>query len=260
MSCSSEKQVIAVFVSENLPEEEANIIIKSLTQKEYPESKGWQIDNKYYKTYVNICMYDENFADLVTENEVEAAIVFFNSKKDNLKDIELLTKKVDCWSPSIKLMICESLDDDKDSKLLHREPVINLCLKQEFELIEMKQESEDFEEDDYGVCRLKNALEAHTWPQMILKSSNFGKSSTNSNKISTKKGMELNNEKKEIQGSKRDEKDLESDLDSFDDLMSKMYLFKEQLHLKSREERLKFAEDAVTSICEKLLAEEDELL
>lgn len=260
MSCSSENQVIAVFVSKSLTKEEANIIIKSLTKKEYPENKGWQIDNKYYKTNVNICMYDKNFADLVTENEVEAAIVFFNSKKDSLSDLELLTKKVGCWSPSIKLMICESLDDDKNSKFLHRQPVINLCLEQEFELIEMKPESEDFEEDDYGVCRLKNALEAHTWPQMILKNSNFGKSSTISNDISTKKESELNNEEKEIQDSKSDDKDLESDLDSFDDLMSKMYLFKEQLHLKSREERLKFAEDAVTSICEKLLAEEDELV
>merc|ERR1719427_727644 len=165
-------------------------------------------------------------------------LLCFNCKKDNLEDIELLTKKINCWSPSVKLMVCESLNDDDNSKFLHRQPVIKLCLKQEFELIEMKPEFEEFEEDNYGVCRIKNALEAHTWPQMILKTSNFGKNSS----------IDSVN------------KDWEADLDSFDDLMSKMYLFKEQLHLKSREEKLRFAEDAVTSICEKLLDEEDELI
>jgi len=260
MSCSSKKQVIAVIISQNLAREEAISVIKSLTKNDYPEDKSWQIDNKYYKADVSIFIYNENFDNLVIEDEVEAVIVLFNCKKDNLEDIELLTKKINCWSPSVKLMVCESLNDDDNSKFLHRQPVIKLCLKQEFELIEMKPDFEEFEEDNYGVCRIKNALEAHTWPQMILKTSNFGKNSSIDNVKSRSKEIKFEKGENKTNNFESVNKDWEADLDSFDDLMSKMYLFKEQLHLKSREEKLRFAEDAVTSICEKLLDEEDELI
>ncbi|KZC10765.1 Alpha- and gamma-adaptin-binding protein p34, partial [Dufourea novaeangliae] len=147
-----------------------NMGAERLSNQDYFEYYLWNIDNKYYKAQVLICVTENPIPDISVEG-VEALIVHHNPQTG---DAEQNLKQ---WSPLISsladaevlLFSCSFITD-----VLIRDKVIKWCLQRKFELIELNRPDSDASESDlehnkYGIERMVEALHAHMWPNMILK-------------------------------------------------------------------------------------------
>ncbi|XP_076162936.1 alpha- and gamma-adaptin-binding protein p34 [Ptiloglossa arizonensis] len=146
-----------------------------LSNQDYFEYYLWNIQNKYYKTQVLVCV-TENPSPDISINGVEALIVHHNTQAENaehnLKQWSSLIASL--AEAEVLLFSCNFITD-----VLIRDKVIKWCLQKKFELIELNRPDTDASEADlehnkYGIERIIEALHAHMWPNMILK----GKSSS----------------------------------------------------------------------------------
>lgn len=164
-----------------------NMGAERLSNQDDLEYYLWDIQNKYYKTQVLLCVAETPSVNITIEG-VEALIVYHDPQAENAD------QNLKEWSPLISslaeaevlLFSCNLITD-----VLIRDKVIQWCLQKRFELIELIKpdpvdaSEADFEHNKYGIERIMEALHAHMWPNMILKGkpSDVEDSDTNVNEV-----------------------------------------------------------------------------
>ncbi|XP_011878128.1 PREDICTED: alpha- and gamma-adaptin-binding protein p34-like isoform X2 [Vollenhovia emeryi] len=129
----------------------------------------WNIDNKYYTSQV-LVRAAESLAHKLTEDEVEALIVHHDPQADEELDRELerlASLATSLTAAEVLLFTCGAITDS-----LVRDKVLNWCLHNKFELVELEQTGDtecDAEGNKYGIERVIEALHAHMWPNIVLK-------------------------------------------------------------------------------------------
>lgn len=148
----------------------ANVGAERLSNQDQFEYYLWNIQNKYYKTQVLICVTENPSSDISVDG-VEALIIHHDPQAENadqnLKQwSSLITSLAEA---EVLLFSCNFITD-----VVIRDKVIKWCLQNKFELIEFNRPDVDASEADsehnkYGIERIIEALHAHMWPNMILK-------------------------------------------------------------------------------------------
>lgn len=223
----------------------------------------WKIVNKYYETEVTFnCMDSETFASSSTNKNYEAVIFVFNSSIDSadINNSKQLISMLDKCNPSIRLAVCEkcgSVDDGASSQFLSRKDLIEWGLDHDFELVEICPDEEDYTEyEDYGVTRLRGALEAHVWPNINATSSPTPDSSNKSGASSTN-GITSPIDKGDIMNESSPDQ-LLKDCEDFDELFQKLNDFKLNCDAnKSSSSRIDYAERVVAAFLNALGDEGD---
>jgi len=120
-----------------------------------------------------------NDKDLVSEEfckAIQAAVIYFDiSSGDSWSDVKCWKTFIDEYEPEIKMLVCNSLRDSCSLEIRH--DVQNWVISNGFELIELDTSAEDPHEDDLeddfyesnSYLRIRQALQAHPWPNLDLK-------------------------------------------------------------------------------------------
>lgn len=155
----------------------ANEIAASIGGERLPEDDDrvfeyylWNIRNKYYVAQVLICTTEKPATDIPVD-DVQALIVHHDPLTENAEE------RLKEWSPLINslaeaevlLFSCNFITDSAA-----RNAVTKWCLQNRFELVELNkpEDPDDLEAENnkYGIDRIVEALHAHVWSNMILKS------------------------------------------------------------------------------------------
>ncbi|RWS30584.1 alpha- and gamma-adaptin-binding protein p34-like protein [Leptotrombidium deliense] len=137
----------------------------------------WHINTKYYEADVHLLRIPRR--DLVSEHFAEivnAVVIYFECQKSSFQKVEHWMPFIEKYSPDVKIMVCDKASDDFE---LTKDTLLKWCIENEFELVELsvtQNDDDDFKET-IGIERIKQALSAHTWPSMQLKSSHVYKPS-----------------------------------------------------------------------------------
>ncbi|KAB0796604.1 hypothetical protein PPYR_10665 [Photinus pyralis] len=229
-----------------------------VTETENEVSCTWQIDTKYYTADVDIYGITDTY-DRTSEfnNNVDALIIHMDSNKDTgLEDlVKWQSLENDC-DPEIKLLICNYCNAETKVKKAN---AIDWCLKHGYELIELYPNvvrCEETEEDEIikekvGVDRIIEALQAHVWPSLVLKSKHENvsrrnedieeSSSVNSNQL--KEGGFLTNEA----------------TDDFTELFSQLHMIQQSMKSLPISQRKQCAEQMVTAFWHAIGGDEEEI-
>ncbi|XP_060073593.1 alpha- and gamma-adaptin-binding protein p34-like [Ylistrum balloti] len=132
----------------------------------------WHIDTKYYTADIQLCctarrtIGDESFAE-----NVHAFVVYFDAEES--KTFELAKswlpylKQIE---PAIQILVCHSCSESTSVKKITAQ---EWCVDNNFELVELCPLEESDSEDDFqettGTKRIIQALQAHTWPDLVMK-------------------------------------------------------------------------------------------
>ncbi|KAJ9584212.1 hypothetical protein L9F63_021447, partial [Diploptera punctata] len=137
----------------------------------------WHIDTKYYTTDVNLCSVEKK--TLGSEQfamSVEAVVINFDSNKnDGLSVVESWLSFLKEFEPEVQILLCDRCHE-KPSVGVPRVTVQEWCVEQGFELVEINPEldPEWEEEQDFiettGIKRVVQAMHAHLWPNLRMKS------------------------------------------------------------------------------------------
>lgn len=128
----------------------------------------WNIDNKYYTSQILIRTI-ESIPYKLPVDGINALIVYHDPQANNadqeLQHLASLTHSL--TTAEVFLFSCNAITDT-----LLRDKVLNWCLHNKFELVELDQTGDsesDTEGNKYGIERIIEALHAHTWPNIVLK-------------------------------------------------------------------------------------------
>ena len=133
---------------------------------------NWDIDTKYYNanvavaTCLNPTIGNKEFA-----NCVEAVGLYFDSNDlDSFESVNSWLGYLIHLTPSVLFLICDRIASDG---VISKQRALEFCMKNNFELVELNPDEDSDEEDDfkdsYGITRMKQALYAHTWSNLIMK-------------------------------------------------------------------------------------------
>uniref|UniRef100_A0A0A9W7S9 Alpha-and gamma-adaptin-binding protein p34 n=1 Tax=Lygus hesperus TaxID=30085 RepID=A0A0A9W7S9_LYGHE len=135
----------------------------------------WRINNKYYEADVNLialkrkCLLPVNLSETV-----QAVMLVFDSYAEaSLDTIDSWNSFLQPYRAYIRILICTKIDEN-DSRCLPRLEAQKWCILNGFELVELHpsvnewEEEQDFREST-GMLRVKQALHAHTWPNLLYK-------------------------------------------------------------------------------------------
>jgi len=233
------------------------------------DQKQWKIVNKYYTTTVNFqCTTLDEFisSDADEEEGFEAVIFVFDSSVDSpdLKRTKEWMGKLDGrYNPSIRLAACEkcSSSDDDSTQFLSRKEVVDWGLDHDFEIVEICPDEDDYTEyEDFGVKRLRSALEAHVWPDIstttslpqavdLLKPTGTPAEKPNGTAAKTQQG----------DSDEPSPEQLLKDCDDFDALFQKLNEFKVNCNKeKNTSSRIDYAEKVVAAFLNALGDEDDD--
>lgn len=210
-------------------------------------SKKWKIDTKYYNAEVTLIGITEDYERTEDFNEnVEALIIHMDSNKETgLTDLKKWIKLESDCNPEVKLLISNYFTPD--TKITHNRAT-EWCIKRGFELIELypnintkTDQSDEIIEDKTGVERIKEALETHMWPNLVMKEENTGK-------------VQLNPIKRE--NSNKGDSD---GLDEFTDLFQQLHTMKDSMQSMPMHQRRQCAEQMVTAFWKAIGGDEDEI-
>ncbi|KAF6773420.1 hypothetical protein AHF37_07478 [Paragonimus kellicotti] len=225
-------------------------------------------------------------------NSAEAVLICFDSEKacsweSALEYMSLATR----LNLPLRLLVCSKLYPDAlptdacgDLRLFHR-----LALEHEFELIELEPDDDTIEEgEEFGVSRLKSALEAHMWSNMKLHddTKNFpvnqisSPSTHSNNNSSVHKGnsltlagkseapplvgpINLSNDNKDgdksPESSFTEDEDVDDDtVESFERIFHKFMDTRERLPKLDPQQRRILAEKVILQLCRSVDDETDE--
>lgn len=132
----------------------------------------WNIDNKYYTSQVLVHAV-ENLSIKLPAEGINALVVYHDPQEDKVdEELEQLASLVTSLTAAeVLLFSCSSISD---SPL--RDKVINWCLHNKFELVELEPTGDlecDTEFNKYGIERIIEALHAHMWPNIVLKDKSY---------------------------------------------------------------------------------------
>ncbi|XP_046652833.1 alpha- and gamma-adaptin-binding protein p34-like [Daphnia pulicaria] len=136
----------------------------------------WDISNKYYDASIHFCqmttkmVVDEDFSE-----NVNASIIFFNSLEENgLKKAEEWIPFLNEFDLGVKILVCDQCSTDENSKHTSKISAQQWCIRHGFELVELDPLEKPDPDDDFpetlGTDRIIQALHAHSWPNLELKS------------------------------------------------------------------------------------------
>ncbi|KAF6211761.1 hypothetical protein GE061_012276 [Apolygus lucorum] len=194
----------------------------------------WDINNKYYEATVNVFVVGRGELNRL-ENDVNfgeagGLVLYYDGNfqkcSGDLKSVLDAARNLDA---DIKLLVCDCCSSD-DSRTSAEE----WAVQEGFEHLEIAGDEGDSD-------RLKQALEAHLWPNMITKP------------IATIKPPEKP-KRKPIKKPKED------DSDDFSTLFEQLVSMKEQAAGLPAEERKNFAEQVVLAYWRSIGGDEEELL
>ncbi|KAL6255706.1 hypothetical protein P5V15_012950 [Pogonomyrmex californicus] len=128
----------------------------------------WNIDNKYYTSQVLVHTV-ENLSHKLTVEGINALIVYHDPQADKVdQELEQLASlATSLTAAEVLLFSCSMISDS-----FLRDKVLNWCLHNKFELVELEQTGDpecDTEGNKYGIERIIEALHANTWPNIVLK-------------------------------------------------------------------------------------------
>ncbi|XP_072755183.1 alpha- and gamma-adaptin-binding protein p34 [Anoplolepis gracilipes] len=162
-------RVLIVSTKEGKAKEIAeNIGAERLSEKDDIVDYLWNIDNKYYTSQILICTIESISNKLPTEG-INALILYHDPQTNNVdQELEHLASLANSLTTAeVFLFSCSAITDT-----LLRDKVLNWCLHNKFELVELDQTGDsesDTEGNKYGIERIIEALHAHTWPNIVLK-------------------------------------------------------------------------------------------
>ncbi|KAH0945839.1 hypothetical protein HN011_011509 [Eciton burchellii] len=141
---------------------------KHSSQKDNFVDYLWDIDNKYYTSQILIRTIERMPSKLPVEG-ISALIIYYDPQTNNIdQELEHLTFLITALTTAeILLFSCSIISDT-----LLRDKVLNWCLRNKFELVELQETGDpefDTDGNKYGIERIIEALHAHTWPNMVLK-------------------------------------------------------------------------------------------
>ena len=259
------QQTVIIVPSPSVKPEDARDLIHKVTGS---ECFKWHIDNKYYETDIEFRIH--NKTEQSTFVEAEAVILMLDAKQDKLSDLNV--ELMENIGADVQLLVCEQCGADDESEaasaLLSRIKVLEWCVDKQLELVEMvdPEENEDktaVEEfsGDYGVGRIREALHAHAWPELTMKEPEAKKKEEMTSVVAA---AAKEKEKEEVlQAEERDEAEQEKDEEdmdaAFEELMSKMMVFKKECSSKQTdEERIKYAENVTKAFWKVMGGDEGE--
>merc|ERR1739838_1199675 len=140
----------------------------------------WEVNNKYYSASVNLCTFDypQNVKSWIHQHG--EALVFYcqDSEKDALKEVDAILSGLSGFEPEVQLLVCDScVAEGEDGIGLSRLEAQQWCIKNGWELIEVNRDlnSKDSDEEEeafpesWGYKRIRQALHAHTWSNLVMK-------------------------------------------------------------------------------------------
>lgn len=238
--------IVVVSSSSTKPKSLIRLITGNSGDDELEESdcisKKWHIDTKYYSAEVNFIGITEDYVRTEEFNDnVEALIIHMDSNKstglEDLKKWETLEN--DC-NPEVKLLISNYFA--VETKITQNRAT-EWCLKRGYELVELypnkatTEESEQIIAEKTGVDRIVEALQAHMWPNLIMKGENTMKMATN----------------------KSAKEELDDGIDEFADLFQQLHTMKGSIESMPMQQRRQCAEQMVTAFWRAIGGEEDEI-
>lgn len=254
--------IVIVSTSNTKPKSLIRLITKSTDIKTDVENlnlikQPWTIDTKYYTANVCLLGLENNFKITDQFNPtVEALIIHMDTNKSSgLEDLtkwELFDKD---YNTDIKLLVCNYCTDDTK---ITRSQALEWCVKRGFEFVELYpsdntiDEQDDFKEKT-GVERIIEALQAHTWSNLIMRSRNKAK---NQDKICDK----VSSNCLESSSSMLDNSFGNEVTDDFTELFSQLHMMKDSLQSMPMNQRKQCAEQMVTAFWKAIGGEEEELL
>ncbi|RZC39973.1 Adaptin binding domain containing protein [Asbolus verrucosus] len=220
--------------------------VKDDAADENKVSHVWTIDTKYYTAEVDIIGISEHYQRGQEFNEtVEALIIHMDTNKETgLEDLSKWSVLEEDCAPEVKLLIANYCTNDTK---ITKSTATEWCLKHGFELIELypaqQTTDQDIIEEKIGVDRVVEALQAHTWSNLVMKNE---KKSGDS---------EVKNDLTEIC-----EEFLTSEgADDFSDLFAQLSMMKESLQSLPMNQRKQCAEQVVTAFWKAIGGDEEEI-
>ncbi|KAJ8919431.1 hypothetical protein NQ315_016528 [Exocentrus adspersus] len=249
--------IVVVSCSHTKPKSLIKLITKEDTVNVIEDQglvkQSWLIDTKYYTAEVQILGLEQNYIRTEEFNKnVEALIIHMDSNKPSGLDDILHWKDLekDC-NLEIKLLISNYCTEDTK---VTKTKATEWCLKHGFEFVELypmvnSSPEEEIIKEKFGVDRIIEALQTHTWPNLVMK-----------NKSKTSKGCLTKPNLSEQTNSDMDNS-LKSDAtDDFTELFSQLHMMKESLQTMPMSQRTQCAEQMVTAFWKAIGGEEEEIL
>lgn len=247
--------IVVVSSSNTKPKSLIRLITDNNSDSEQEEnnkiSKKWKFDTKYYSAEVEFVGLSEDYQRTEEFNEnVEALIIHMDSNKttglEDLKKWESLEN--DC-NPEVKLLVSNYFT--AETKVSHNKAT-EWCIKRGYELVELYPQSktksdelEDIIEEKTGVERIVEALQAHVWPNLVMKAEDTGK-------------LTISRSTKETR-STRENLVADDGLDEFTDLFQQLHTMKDSMQSMPVHQRRQCAEQMVTAFWKAIGGDEDEI-
>ncbi|CAE1159903.1 AAGAB [Acanthosepion pharaonis] len=144
------------------------------SDQDFPQYE-WKVDTKYYTAQVGLCAVSDQSANLCRESpeSIQSLILYFDAEEE--KSFQFFDKWLPFLAehkPEVLIAVCRHCSD---FTAIPRMTILNWCIENGFELVELKPDlsDEEEEEDDFpetvGVARIIQALHAHTWPNLVMK-------------------------------------------------------------------------------------------
>ncbi|CAH1389638.1 unnamed protein product [Nezara viridula] len=205
-------------------------------------------------------------------DSVQGVVLYFDSEQPNsLKVVDEWLVLLKEYQPDIKILVCAQCKE-KSEKGINKLQVQEFCLKEEFELVELDPvtdvddecDSDDFPEAT-GIKRVCQALEAHIWPNLILKNRKEPTCMANllNGGVCRSTGLDFD-AASYIPGEDNIEPSLEDICDrenvEFCELFSQLASMKERASIMPSNERKAYAEQLVLAYWNALGGDEDQIL
>lgn len=249
----------------------------------------WAVDNKYYSTTITIHIHHMTKGGGGDDEWDCEAVIFLSSllQLDALEKIKEMWKRISNDTlPSVCLLV-----DVCRGESPYQQEALEWCIESGIELVEWnidkKTENSTDEnneeeidcDDDGGVVRISDALQAHMWPGMKMKKKGNGVILTDTSNISSEqknKEDEFINNDSSLNG--KMESKLNSDMsveqllsrglmnesdpggdETFEELFSRFAEMKVHADTLPHEERKKYAEKVVMAFWDAIGGDEEEL-
>lgn len=162
-----------------------NIIIQGITGGSTMVDKNedglpfykWDIVTKYYTATINVChLMEKTLVGRVFAANVEAVVIYSDSNNiDGLKEVDQWLPFVNEFEPEIKILVCDRCAiEEGDQQRYSKYDAQKWCITNGFELVELDPSEEVDPDDDFpetlGLQRIVQALHAHSWPNLLLRS------------------------------------------------------------------------------------------
>lgn len=162
------------FIAKVIADEDTELTCESVNfDSKCLDCYPWHIKNKYYEADIHFIHLKER--DLVGPSFpdiIQAVILIFSAQDEqSFKQAKLWQPFIAQFDCEVRILVCEKVTEET---VVKRSDVHDWCIKNAFELVELDHVVEcDEEIDDEFVesnsyLRIRQALNAHTWPVMNL--------------------------------------------------------------------------------------------